>query len=135
MFQFSQESRQHQRKLTACLSSLPVVVLSVVVPAAHARRVQLHDLDGTSDGDVPGTIAAAGDTLFGTTERGGANSCNAVNCGMLWSSETSSNTVTKLHDFNRSTDGAGVKNIVVSGTKLFGTTSQAGRRFLGELVG
>ncbi len=90
---------------------------------------KLHDFSAIPDGANPfGGVAVSGTTIFGTAREGGAHDCaHSIGCGTTWSFDTSSDTFTKLHDFDEVLDGHWPEGgVALSGTTVFGTAFGGG---------
>ncbi|HLY00991.1 MAG TPA: choice-of-anchor tandem repeat GloVer-containing protein [Candidatus Cybelea sp.] len=96
-----------------------------------AERI-LHSFGGPPDGAYPGGLVEVNGTLYGTTNRGGANGDGAV------FSITPDGTEKVLHSFgpySHSRDGSyPVGSLAVLGGVLYGTTENGGRHHLGGTV-
>lgn len=79
--------------------------------------------------DPKGRIVLSGSKLFGTAREGGV-----YGDGTVWSFDTSTEEMTKLHDFSRMADGADpIGGVAVSGARLFGTANTGGAHGYGTL--
>ncbi len=84
----------------------------------------MHNFSGgTADGNQPyGDLTLLSGSLFGMTKQGGAN-----NKGVLFSINLDGSGFTLLHTFGGGDDGAYPQgDLTVSGTTLYGTTTQGG---------
>jgi len=104
-------------------------VYSVSATASNATPTTLYSFTGTSappDGATPqGSLALSGTTLYGTTYQGGANGA-----GVVFAESTGGGTPTTLasfaYDNNGTNPSAGVSNITLIGSNLYGTASSGG---------
>jgi uncharacterized repeat protein (TIGR03803 family) len=86
----------------------------------------LHIFTNQPDGAGPlGDLLLVGDTLYGTTDAGGAGVGSGH--GIVFSVRTNGTNFAVLHAFTGTPDGENpVTGLVLSGGKLFGTTQQGG---------
>ncbi len=75
----------------------------------------------SSDGFGANGLIASGNTLYGTMYTRGA-----YNWGTVFAIQTDGSEFTKLHDFTGIDGGASYSTLVLSGSTLYGTTSQGG---------
>jgi len=98
------------------------------VSTSGTNFTTLYNFTGGSDGAAPAAgLFLSGSTLYGTTNRGGANGN-----GTVYSISTSGTGFTLLHTFNalasgENSDGAGpLAELTMSGSTLYGTTYSGG---------
>jgi uncharacterized repeat protein (TIGR03803 family) len=90
----------------------------------------IYSFSNNPDGAYPGnTLTLAGNTLYGTTLHGGSN-----DAGTVFSIGTNGANYAVLHQFTGTSDGMGpVSGLVVSGGKIYGTTSWGGTNAWGTV--
>jgi uncharacterized repeat protein (TIGR03803 family) len=89
----------------------------------------IFDFDLATTGGTPyGSLIISGNTLYGMTSGGGANSK-----GVVFSVDTTGNNYTKIHEF-AGTDGEGpYGDVVLTGNYLFGMTKYGGSTGVGVI--
>lgn len=90
----------------------------------------LYSFTGSNDGANPAaSLALIGNTLYGTTENGGAS-----NNGTVFAINTDGSAFTNLYTFTGGNDGGKpVANLIFSGGMLYGTTKGGGQGFAGAV--
>jgi uncharacterized repeat protein (TIGR03803 family) len=98
----------------------------------------IYTFTGGTDGNTPlGGVVISGNTLYGTTEYGGANGVGAI-----FSVNTDGTGFTVMHSFTFPSDKTNNDNLdgfypyaglVLSGTTLYGTTRQGGAHGIGTI--
>jgi uncharacterized repeat protein (TIGR03803 family) len=98
----------------------------------------IYTFTGGTDGNTPlGGVVISGNTLYGTTEYGGANGVGAI-----FSVNTDGTGFTVMHSFTFPSDKTNNDNLdgfypyaglVLSGTTLYGTTRQGGANGIGTI--
>src|ERR1700722_7195882 len=100
---------------------LAMLAMTITTLPAQTYTV-LHGFSGSDGSTAASGLAAAGNTLYGTTYSGGANGD-----GVIFSVNADGTGFTVLHDFDSDNDGAyPLGNLVLSGGTLYGTTSAFG---------
>jgi uncharacterized repeat protein (TIGR03803 family) len=108
-----------------------LLLITSVSPAfAQYTLNTLASFSGSPDGSAPvAGLLLSGNTLYGTTQNGGANGDGAV-----FSLPISGGTPTILASFNGTTTGsAPLSDLILSGSTLYGTTSGGGASSSGEV--
>jgi uncharacterized repeat protein (TIGR03803 family) len=91
----------------------------------HGKLTTLHNFDGTDGANPKGTLVeGTHGNFYGTTYAGGANTCQLIGCGTAFKI-TLGGTLTVLHNFTESSDGAGPVGALIQGSdgNFYGTTS------------
>jgi uncharacterized repeat protein (TIGR03803 family) len=108
-----------------------VVMAGLLLTSASAANIQLlHNfVGGTNDGAYPNDLVLSGTTLYGTTWAGGHES------GTLFKVNTDGTGYQLLNEFfaGSATGGLPLGNVIISGTKIYGTTSY-GQQYNGGTV-
>ncbi len=105
-------------------TTLAALTLTLFAGQAKAQTLTtLHDFS-LSDGAGPvGTLLLSGSTLYGTTSGGGVG---ANSDGTVFAVNTDGSDFRVLETFNGSNGAAPLGGLTLSGSTLFGTTSEAG---------
>jgi uncharacterized repeat protein (TIGR03803 family) len=119
--------------LAGCGGSQPPIGGPGAMPQVLARAPRssyrvVYSFGALPDGSNPqASLTDVGGTLYGTTEYGGANSCeHGYSCGTVFSI-TADGTEKVLHSFGPPPDGAHpVANLLDAGGTLYGTTNGGG---------
>ena len=102
-----------------------LALVATLTPARAANTI-LHSFTGSaSDGSQPyGSLTLSGAKLYGMTYQGGSSGSG----GALFSMNTDGSGFGLLHSFTRTTsDGGGPEgSLKLSGTKIYGMTSEGG---------
>ena len=84
------------------------------------------------DGENPwGDLTLSGKTLYGMTSEGGTN--NTFNSGCIFSIDTNGNNYKILLDFNDTNGGYPLGSLTLSGSRLYGMTSNGGVSGFGNI--
>jgi len=100
------------------------------LPVGGGTPTVLTSFDGASHGTSPvGSLILSGSTLYGTTSGGGAHGD-----GTVFSLPVGGGTPTVLFSFDGTSHGSGpLGSLILSGGKLYGTTSAGGANSLGTV--
>jgi len=111
--------------------SVPTTLGTVFsVTTAGNNFTTIYAFQGEADGGNPTAgLVLSGSTLYGTTSMYGTGEYNDVTAGTVFSVRTNGSDFTALHDFDSTEpdDGANsYSTLVLSGTLLYGTTTEGG---------
>jgi uncharacterized repeat protein (TIGR03803 family) len=102
----------------------------VVIDAGNGTEQILTRFTGANGAHPFAGLIAIGDKLYGTTVNGGKSIRCSQGCGTLFEFDTSTGTLSILHNFNSGTnseDGAyPYGGVIAVGNELYGTTLQGG---------
>jgi uncharacterized repeat protein (TIGR03803 family) len=125
-------------KTIKTISSLLLMLMGLTLTSGLKAQnfTNIYTFTGGTDGNTPlGGVVKSGNTLYGTTELGGANGVGAV-----FSVNTDGTGFTVMHSFtvggNNDTNLDGYypyAGLVLSGTTLYGTTRQGGAHGIGTI--
>ncbi len=104
------------------------VCLMATAVATAQTFTNLHSFD-INDGNEPfGTLLLSGDTLYGTTDKGGS-----VGWGTVFAINSDGSGFRTLHSFNDTDGNAPQSGLILAGDTLYGTTFAGGGPGAGTL--
>jgi uncharacterized repeat protein (TIGR03803 family) len=115
-----------QPKVTAATVTAP----DTTAPAIAGNYAVVYSFKGGDDGAEPVGVVSIGDTLYGTTDRGGrSSSCtDDKGCGTVFS-VTTAGAEKVVYSFRAK---AGRSNLISIGGAVYGTTSEGGNSYCPE---
>jgi uncharacterized repeat protein (TIGR03803 family) len=95
----------------------------------YAQYTKLHDFDSDNGMGPTGDLISSGSVLYGMTHDGGLPSSN----GVIFSMNNDGTNYQKLYNFSSSSGALPFGSLIISGSELYGMTSQGGTQALGTI--